>query len=180
MRRMLYLYINKNQIKLLYLKKSILGQYESAYYEKTHQIDLQDDKNVNTDLFASAVKEAITLVAPNASKDHEIHLVLPQSAFYFLRADVPIDIAPSAVTSFINDKARAQLMIDLDTCSYDYLMEEKDTGKQVLFFAIGNELIQKYQTALRLLNLNLVGIVPEILSYYKLFEKTLRRDKKEY
>ncbi len=177
---MLYLYVNKNEIKLLYLKKSLLGQYESAYYEKTHTINLQDGKNVNIDLFASAVKEAITLISSSASRDREIQLVLPQDAFHFLRADVPADIAPSAVSSFINDKARAQLMIDLDTCAYDYLVEEKDTGKQVLFFAMNLQLIQMYQEALKLLNLQLSGIIPEILAYYKLFEKTLRKDKKEY
>src|SRR5438128_502118 len=133
---MLYLYINKNQIKLLYLKKSMLGQYESAYYQKTHHANLQEDKNINIDLFASAVKEATTLISSNAAKDHEIHLILPQDAFHFLRADVPADIAPTAIAAFINDKARAKLMIDLDNCLYDYLIEDKDNGKQVLFFAI--------------------------------------------
>ncbi len=31
---MIYLYIDKNQIKLLHLKKSLLGQYEANYAEK--------------------------------------------------------------------------------------------------------------------------------------------------
>lgn len=177
---MLYLYVNKNEIKLLYLKKSLLGQYESAYYEKIHQVNLQEEKYVHTDLFASAVKEAITLVSPSASKDRDISLVLPQDAFYFLRADVPADIAPSAIASFINDKARANLMIDLENCAYDYLIEEKDTGKQVLFFAMSLELIQMYQEAFKLLGLQVSSFIPEILAYYKLFEKTLRKDKKEY
>jgi hypothetical protein len=178
---MLYLYADKNQLKLLFQKKTMFGQYESAFYKKAHQLNLTEHGQIaNMDFFASALREALTVVSPAATKEKEIILILPQEAFSYMRAEVPADVALSAVAAFIRDKARAHLSIDLDNCLYDYIIQENEKGKQIMFFAISKDIVQKYQEAANLLNLQIVNIIPESLSYFKLFEKTLRKDKKEY
>ncbi|MEN9327212.1 MAG: Type pilus assembly protein PilM [Candidatus Parcubacteria bacterium] len=178
---MLYLYLDKNQIKLLYLKKTLLGQFESAFYEKKHQVDLLDKEHVNnTDVLASAIKEAITSLSPSQVKDKEVCLILPQKAFYYVRAEVPKDIAPSAVTPFIKDKARANIPTDIDNCLFDYYIQENEKEKQIIFYAISKDVLKKYHEAFSLINLQITALVPESLAYFKLFEKTLRKDKKEY
>jgi hypothetical protein len=178
---MLYLYADKNQVKLLFQKKTILGQYESAFYEKSHQMDITENGQIsNMDFFASAIREALTVVSPAALKEKGVNLILPREAFSFMRAEVPADIANSAIAAFIRDKARAHLTMDLDNCLFDYYIQENDTGKVILFYAITKEIVKKYQEALSLLNLQIENIIPESLAYFKLFEKTLRKDKKEY
>ena len=103
---MIYLYLEKNTIKLISLKKTLLGQQETSFNEKTYETDLLKDGHVvNIDLLASAVKE-VTSLSSGSLHDNQVFLILPQEAFYFFRAEVPGDIAPSALTSFIKDKAR--------------------------------------------------------------------------
>lgn len=178
---MLYLSLDKNQIKLLYLKKTLLGQFESSFYEKKHQVDLLNKEHVNnTDVLASAIKEALTFISSSPVKEKEVYLVLPQKAFYYVRAEVPKDIAPSAVTPFIKDKARASIPTDIENCLFDYYIQENEKEKQIIFFAINKDVLKKYYEAFSLINLQVVGLVPESLAYFKLFEKTLRKDKKEY
>ncbi len=178
---MMFLYLDKNQIKLLYLKKTLLSQYECAYYEKNHQTDLlQNGKIVSMDILASAIKEAVTTISTTPIKEKEVYLILPQQAFHFLRSEVPMDIAPSAVDSFIKDKARAAFPGEIDSTVADYILISNEKEQQVVFYAIDADLIRKYQEVFNLINLEVVSIIPETLSYFKLFEKTLRKEKKEY
>lgn len=178
---MLYLSLDKNIIKLLSLKKSLLGQYEAQFYEKTYQTALLDPqgKPVSVDYIASAVKEAIQLSAVGKNLEKDIYLILPQSSFYFFRAEIPADIATTAVDSFIQDKARVNIPISLEEVLSDYLILGNGMQKQINFFAIQIDLVTKLKEALKLIDLKLAGILPETLAYYMLFEKTLRRDKKE-
>lgn len=177
----MYLSLDKNQIKLLYLKKTLLSQYESAYYEKTHQVDLLLDGNVSsTDLLASAIKEAVTTISSTPIKEKEVYLILPQQAFLFMRTEVPTDLAPSAIDSFIKDKARAAFPGEIDNTLSDYILTSNEKEQQVIFYAINGDLFKKYLEVFNLINLQIVSLIPETLSYYKLFEKTLRREKKEY
>lgn len=178
---MLYLFIDKNQIKLLYVKKTLLGQYESPFYEKTHQVDLlKNNSEPSTDLLASAVKEALTTITQQPLKEKEITLILPQECFTFLRAEVPTDIAPSAVSSFIRDKARMKLKSEMENYVFDYLLQENNNQQQILFFAVERDLLQKYYEVMNLLGMQISGVIPESMAYFKLFEKTLRKDKKEF
>ncbi len=177
---MIYLYIGQDQIKLLYLKKTILGQQETFFFEKKHEIKLVDKgRVVSVDLLASAVKEALTLTSSNLINEKEIFLILPQDAFYFLRTEVPADIAPSAVTSFIRDKARAVLPVDLDSCISDFFIQENQKQKILTFYATDRNKLDGFNQALTLLDLKITGVLPDTLAYFKLFEKTLRKDKKE-
>jgi hypothetical protein len=106
-------------------------------------------------------------------------LILPQQSFAYLRSEVPKDIAPSALLAFIKDKVRSTLAIDLDHCLYDYFMEENGGQKQISFYAIDESTWTQYSEVFALLELKISSVLPETLAYYKLFKKTLRKDKRE-
>ena len=115
---MIYLAIDKNRVKVLYLKRSLLGQYETQTFSKTYQSSnlLEQGKIINVDFVASAVKEALQSLSGAEVKNKEVLLILPQESYSFLRVEVPSDIASSAIASFVKDKARANLPFNLDEC----------------------------------------------------------------
>src|SRR3989339_128280 len=109
---MIYLYLDRNTIKLLYLKKTLLGQQETLYNQKTYESNLFEKGEItNVDLLASAVKEVVSS-SNRPVAENQISLILPQEFFSFFRTTVPSDIAPSALNSFISDKARSILPVD--------------------------------------------------------------------
>ena len=175
---MIYIHIESSQIKILALKKSLLGQYEITTFEKKHESDHLDQGRVlNVDVLASAIKEGVTHA--NALSDRDVVLILPQESFSFLKIDIPTDIASSAVSSFVYDKARATLQLNLDDYYSNYFVKEVAGQKQVSFYAIDSAVLDSFNQALTLLNLKAVHVVPETLAIFKLFEKTLRQEKKE-
>jgi Tfp pilus assembly PilM family ATPase len=177
---MIYLYLDKNKIKLLALAKTILGQYNFSSFQKTHETDLLESGQVkNIDLLASAIKEALTLANPSEIKDKDVYLILPQQAFFFERYDVPSDISETAIIPFIKDKIRANLPLDIEELLYNYLLAKQNNQTKVLFFAQQKEIYKKYEETLKLLGLSLKAVIPETLAYFQLFEKTLRKEKKE-
>ncbi|PIZ66016.1 hypothetical protein CO051_02440 [Candidatus Roizmanbacteria bacterium CG_4_9_14_0_2_um_filter_39_13] len=177
---MLYVYLDSSQIKLMLLKKSLLGQYESSFVKKSLQEDLlKDGLPVNPDVIASGLKEALSGFKDQPIKEKDVTLILPQEAFLFFREDMPIDIADAVLETYLREKARAHLNSDIDNSHFDYLIRESEGKKKVLFYAIKKEALQAYQKPLSLLDFNLKSIIPEPLTYFKLFEKTLRPNKKE-
>ena len=177
---MIYLLLNENQIKILYLKKTLLGHYDIVFYEKKYQMSfLKNGQLINPDLTASAIKEALTLISPQKIKDREVTLILPQSSFEFIRSDVPDDMAPSVLEAYIREKARAQIKAELDNCYYDHMLVESEDKRQIIFYALDNDIFLKFTEPFNLLDLKVKTAIPETLSYYKLFEKTLRKEKKE-
>ena len=176
---MIYLYLDKNTIKLLYLKKTLLGQQETLYNQKTYESDLIDKgKIINVDLLASAIKEVITS-SNKPVADNQISLILPQEFFSFFRTTVPSDIAASALNSFISDKARSILPVDNTDLASDYFVQESESEKVVTYFGINQETLLSIKQALTLIDFKLISIIPDTMSYFKLFEKTLRKEKKE-
>lgn len=176
---MIYLYLDKNTIKLLYLKKTILGQQETLYNQKTYESDLIDKgKIINVDLLASAIKEVI-ISSNKPLADNQISLILPQEFFSFFRTTVPSDIAESALDSFISDKARSILPIDNADLASDYFVRESESEKVITYFGINQETINSIKQALTLIDLKIISIIPDTMAYFKLFEKTLRKEKKE-
>ncbi len=175
---MIYIHIESNQIKILALKKSLLGQFEVTTFEKKHETNLLDQGRVaNVDVLASAIKEGVTHA--NALSDRDVVLILPQESFSFLKVEVSADIASSAVNSFVYDKARSALQISLDNSYSNYFVKEVANQKQVSFYAVDGGVFDSFNESLSLLNLKVVNIVPETLAVFKLFEKTLRQEKKE-
>ncbi|VVA43417.1 Cell envelope-related transcriptional attenuator [Candidatus Roizmanbacteria bacterium] len=176
---MIYLYLDRNTIKLLYLKKTLLGQQETLFHQKTYESDLIDKgKIINIDLLASAIKEVVTS-SNRPVADNQISLILPQEFFNFFRTTVPSDIASSALNSFIADKARSILPIDNNELASDYFVQESEQEKVVTYFGINQETLLSIKQALTLIDFKLVSIIPDTMAYFKLFEKTLRKEKKE-
>ncbi len=177
---MIYLFLSKNTIKLVSLSKTLLGQYNLSTFEKTHTVELLKDGAVeNVDVLASAVKEAITGATPVEIKDHDVYLILPQESFAFARYSVPADIQENAIVPFIKDKARSTLPFELDSSLYDYIVLRMQNESAVQFFAMQKEAFAKFQEVFTLLGLSIKAVVPETVGYFKLFEKTLKKDKKE-
>lgn len=178
---MVYLYVGKNTIKLFALTKTLLGQFTVAYFEKTHSSDLLVDGHVkNIDLLASAIKEAFTSSAPQPITDRDIILILPQQSFDFARYSVPPDISPSAVLPFVRDKVRADVHFDIDNSLFDYYLKHRQNESTVFLFAQKHSTYKEFAEVFKLLQLSIQNIIPETISYYTLFEKTLRQDKKEH
>ncbi len=177
---MIYLYIDEHNIKLLNLKKTMLGQQETFFFAKKHEAKLLDDgRPANIDLLASAIKEALNLASTQPVNDKNITLILPQNAFSFLRTEVPADIAPTAMNSFIRDKVRSSLAADTDEMANDCFIVESNKQKILTFYALGREILAQYQQAFNLIDLKIRALIPDTLAYFKLFDKTLRSEKKE-
>lgn len=177
---MQYLFIDSNSIKLLSLKKTLLGQEEASFFEKNYETQILDKgKPLNVDLLASAIKEVVTLAYSKNRGDNHITLILPQESFHYFRAEVPPDIAITALNSFISDKARSVLSVLPEDLFADSFIKESNGQKVVTFFGLSRELSEKFQQTLSLIDLKISSILPETLAYYKLFEKTLRSEKKE-
>lgn len=177
---MIYLYLSDNYIKVLSLSKSLLGQYHFSFFEKYHESSLLENGKVkNIDLVASAIKEALTLAKPQEIKEKEVILILPQTSFLFGRYQIPPDISESAIIPFIRDKARVDFSIPLEEMFYNYLFAKTENETLVLFFAQEKNNVNEFEEVFRLLDLSLKAIIPETLAYYELFNKTLRKGKKE-
>lgn len=177
---MLYLFVDERTIKLLYLKKTMLGQEEASFFEKTYETKLlEKGKPISIDLLASAVKEIVTSDQLKKSNDNQITLILPQETFFYFRTEVPSDIAPTALNSFISDKARSLLPVLPEDLISDSFYKETVGQKVVTFFGLNKETFEDFRQALTLIDLKISAILPETLAYFKLFEKTLRNEKKE-
>ncbi len=177
---MIYLYIDKYNIKLLSLKKTILGQQEISFFQKKYEtLLIKEGKIESIDLLASAIKEAINLAKPSIIFEKNVCLILPQESFFFLRCEVPVDIATSAINAFIKDKARAKIEVNLDETINDYYVVKSDKQKFINFYALRIDDLEKLNQAFFLTDLKIEKIIPDTLAYFKLFEKTLRREKKE-
>lgn len=177
---MIYLYFNQRRVQILSLKKTILGQQEVSFFEKEYETDLLENNEIkNIDFLASAIKEGLNLAIPQAITEKDVCLILPQSFFSFFRTEVPSDIAPLALESFVRDKAKSLSSVSLTEVAFNYLQKEKQNQKIIIFYSIKEGVLQKISETFKLLDLKIESIIPETLVYFKLFEKTLRKEKKE-
>lgn len=177
---MLYLFIGERTIKILFLKKTLLGQEETSFFEKTYETQLLNKgRPMNIDLLASAIKEVVTSATSKNRGDNQVALILPQETFFYFRTEVPSDIAPTAMNSFIGDKARSLLPVLPEDLIADSFVKENSGQKVVTFFGLSKEAFEDYRQTLSLIDLKISSILPETLAYFKLFEKTLRNEKKE-
>ncbi|MDA1317173.1 MAG: LytR C-terminal domain-containing protein [bacterium] len=178
---MLYIYLDIDEIKAMHLNKSLLGSYESHFHSKSLGVKLlEDGKPSNPDIIASAVKETVErLSAKGSMKEKNCTLILPQESFSFFRLDMPVDVNESVLDSYLREKARSILNIDIDNSHYDYIIRESEGKKMILFYLVHRAVIDAFEQPLDLLDLKLTAVVPASLAYFKLFEKTLRANKKE-
>jgi hypothetical protein len=177
---MVYLYLGKNTIKVIGLNKTLLGQYNVSHFAKTHSTEfIVNGKAHSVDLIASAIKEAVTSSKPDPLTEKDVCLILPPEVFTFGRYTIPKDMSEPAVLPFIKDKVRNELKLNLDSTYHDYLINTQENDSVVIFYALDQDVFKLYEEALKLLQMRVTKIIPESVAYYTLFEKTLRKDKKE-
>ncbi len=178
---MIYLSVDRFSVRLLSLSKALLGQYNVSYFSKTHTSPLLEDDGsaANVDVIASAIKEALTSASPKAVAEKDVVLVLPQSAFSFGRYSVPQDISDSAIFPFLKDKVRSELHVDVDNEHCDYILKRDQEQSIIFFYCQKQEVYDAFQEVMDLLQLHLYNVIPDTLALYTLFEKTLRKEKKE-
>lgn len=177
---MIYTTIEKRAIKLMSLSKTMLGQYHTSSFAKYHSVDIINDGKVESiDLLASAIKEALTQAKPTPIVDKDIFLILPQEMFTFARYSIPGDISDAAIITFVKDKLRADLKIDVEELLHDFVVCKNNIGCEVMFYGLSKESYSQLENAFTLLGLNIKNIIPETLSYFKLFNKTLLPEKQE-
>jgi len=177
---MLYLYLDNNEIKVFGLKKSFLGQYEVGFFQKTYQTNLlENTTSVNVDILASAIREAIAQISPGVTKEKEVILILKQEFFQFFRTNLPLDITDNAVTQFILQKAQTILSEPVTNFSSNYFITKNESQKTALFYAIKKNVVGQLSQALKLIGLQYHTVMPDSVTQWQLFEKTLRKDKQE-
>jgi len=176
---MIFLYLNENQIKLLIFKKNIFSHYEIDYFKKDYETELLKNGQIfNIDILASAIKEGLTF-AKKSEGEKEIFLILPQNFFIFLRTEVPLNIAPSAIEGYVFEKLRDQFNIE-DECLLSGMLSFQSEDKRIInFFGLNQKKFNDLQKVFSLLNLKLINILPETVAYFKLFDKTLKKNKNE-
>lgn len=158
-----------------------MGQYEVAVFQKKHQAALMSENGeIHTDIVASAITEAISTTPPALSKERDITLIIPQDLFLFFRSEIPNDISSQAVTVFIQEKVRSLFSVELQNYYYDFVSQNNGQKKLLFCFLLDKKNAQQWVSVAQLLNLKIVSLLPESLSYFSLFQKTLRKDKYEY
>lgn len=177
---MIYLFLNKKTITLLSLTKTMMGQYNSSFFQKIHENELLQNGTIeNTDIVASVIKEALTLARPKPVTEKEVYFILPQESFTFITIDVPSGISDMAIVPFIRDKVMAEHNIHLDSTLYDFVNVAQGDTRKILLYICNQDIYNRYAEVLNLLGLHISAAIPETLSYFTLFEKTLRAEKKE-
>jgi len=158
----------------------MLGQYNSHYFQKVHENNVTENGAVaSIDIVASTIKEALTLAKPKNITDKDVYLILPQEAFTYISIDVPSGISDSAIVPFMRDKVLSEHNIQLDSSMYDFVNIAQGENRKILLYICNEQTYSQYVEALSLLGLRLCATIPETLSYFTLFEKTLRAEKKE-
>ena len=171
---MVYVYVEDKKIKALFLRKATFGQGSAGFSQKSYTEKVSD----NVDFLASSVKENLVMAGvPDDEK--KVILIIPPDEFKYISFTLPLDITPQATESFIKSKLKTELKEDVDDIVYSYIIRESKEGKVVSLYSLPLSKYSTYDSALKLLGLDLIDLLPSSVTYYELFEKTLRKDKEE-
>ena len=177
---MIFLSLKNNQVKILVFKKNIFSHYEVDHFEKKHQTQLlKDGQIISIDILASAIKEGLNLTKKSEG-EKEVFVVLPQDFFIFFRTEVPLDLSSSAIESYVFEKLKNQFNTENHSLLSAILTYQTSQKKVINFFGLAQKKVQDLEKVFSLLNLKISNIIPETLAYFKLFEKTLRKEKNEF
>ena len=172
------LYINSRKIKLLSYKKDLFKQIQVDYFSKIHTTKLLENGRIyNTDILASAIKEALSNVFKGQKSPKDIIFILPSPPFFTKRIILPLDVHPQAVQSFVTQKILT--LYPYKDLEFFYTLHEKEDKRLAIVFCLEKNVLEDLSEVAKILDLNFKGVVPESLAYFKLFEKTLSKTKKE-
>lgn len=177
---MIYLYLDAHQVKLLSLAKTMLGQFNVSFFHKDHSSVLLEKNLIpSPDITASAIKEAISLASPYPVKEQDVLLILPQDAFSYTRVDLTDSTNIESSLAIAKEKLRTMTPGLSDTDVYITIPKQQGSEKKLAVYALKQESFDAYQRVFDLLGLKLKVVLPDTVSYYTLFEKTLRAEKRE-
>ncbi len=172
------LYINSSKIKLLSYKKDLFKQIQVDYFSKIHATKLLENGRIyNTDILASAIKEALSNVFKGQKSSKDVMFILPSPPFFTKRITLPLDVHPQAVQSFITQKIIT--LYPYKDLEFFYTLHEKENKRLAIVFCLEKNVLEDLSEVTKILDLNFKGVVPESLAYFKLFEETLSKTKKE-
>lgn len=177
---MLYLYLESNSIRLLYIKKSMLGQYETSFQKKTFPSNIIDHSiPEDCHILSLEIKDVLNNLPNGQNREKDVVLILPQKTFAYFSEELPDGLSSEAITQFVNTQARTKHRIDSSTSYCDFVITQSEEKKKASFYAITHETLKIYKKTLSLCGLELNTVIPDTLSYFTLFEKTLRKNKTE-
>lgn len=172
------LYINSKNLRLLSYKKDIFKQFKIDFFAKKYSTKLLENGKVyNIDILASAIKEAISNVFQGEKYPKDVLIILPSPPFLIKRIILPLDVHEQAIASFVNQK-----MISLypyKDLEFFFTLHEFKDKRLAIVYALEKENLDALSEVAKILDLNLVGVVPETLSLFKLFDNTLSKTKEE-
>ena len=90
-----------------------------------------------------------------------------------------MDVVPGAVDSFVKEKIRSSLSEEIDSYISDYLSIQKENQREITIAVLEKSKWKGYQDAISLLGLRATSVIPDTIAYFTMFEKTLRKEKKE-
>ncbi|MEI6326708.1 MAG: LytR C-terminal domain-containing protein [Candidatus Roizmanbacteria bacterium] len=176
---MLYVFVEPKQIKIVSVKKGILGSVETTWttFSPAKKIS-EDGYLVKSDAIAEVLKDAISSL-PNKNSETQVVVVLEHSLYSFARIEIPVDIQKHTYNDFIREKLQSIYKKKLAEYHVDFFIAQYDGHTTAFVYAIPQETLRTLTDAAESIKLTGEAIVPEQLAYYTLFEKTVRFDKRE-
>ncbi len=177
---MVIFHIKPQEVSFLYSKKSaILGGSETRW--SSHKLVkpvIKDGVIISVDILASAMKEALGDVS--VSSDKEVVVVLDHSLYKLVRTEIPQDMDKSEYHSYLKNAYIETTKETEGNCVFEMIVKEFESRKFGFVYTFDLESLETLEKSMSLLDMKVSYVVPEHISYYAIFEKTLRLDKHEY
>jgi hypothetical protein len=158
----------------------MLGQYESSFYKKTFPTNvIEHGVAYDSQVLSLEIKEVLSNLQSINGKEKDVVLILPQESFEFVKLDVLEDMTADAIKQYIFSEARVKFQIDTAASFGDYILHKNDGITKATFYSIAHESLKIFKNTLALCGLEIISILPDSLTYFTLFEKTLRKNKNE-
>jgi hypothetical protein len=176
---MLYVFLEPKQVKIVSVKKGILGSVETTWttFSPSKKIS-EDGVLVKPEAIADVLKDAIASL-PNKNSEDQLVIVLEHSLYSFARIEIPLDIQKPAYNDYIREKLQSVYKKKLSEYHVDFFIAQYDGHTTAFVYAIPQDTLRTIKDATESIEVFAEAIVPEQLAYYTLFEKTVRFDKRE-
>jgi hypothetical protein len=176
---MLYALIQPKLVRLLNIKKGLLGSVESTWttYSSTRKLII-DGTFPKEDVLKQCLEDSISSL-PTKISGTQLVVVLSHSLYTFARIDIPADIQKASYETFVREKLTTVHKLDLAKTHVDFAVASYAGTTTAFVYAIAKEALSTLKKSVEEINLEVIATVPEQLAYYTLFEKTVRFDKRE-
>lgn len=176
---MLYALIQPKLVRLLNIKRGLLGSVESTWttYSSTRAL-IVDGTFPKEETLKQCLEDAISSLPVKISSSQAV-VVLGHSLYAFARIDIPTDILKSMYESFVREKLTSVYKLDLAKTHVDFAVANYAGTTTAFVYAIAKDTLATLKKSAEEVGLEIVSTVPEQLAYYTLFEKTVRFDKRE-